>query len=83
MMTVLSVAAGVLVGLLLFAAIVVFWLKRKLKKVADSLGALADALGGGVPPFRITLQPEPDHDWKAAASVTSVTDALRALGYVE
>lgn len=82
MQTFLIVVAAVVVGLLIVVAIVFFWLKLKLKKLARGITAAVGALQGGVPPFRISLEPVEGHSWSAADALGSVTRALESCGYV-
>ena len=50
------VVLGVVTGLVLFALIAWWWLRRKLTAFGRAVGDLTEALANNIPPFQINLQ---------------------------
>lgn len=83
MSTVLYVALGVLVGvvlapLLLYIAFKLFvgLFLKKLIAAVEAAGA-----GGGVPPFRLEVEPERDHEWQDDKLIGRLTSELEGQGF--
>lgn len=73
----LGVLLGIIVlPILLFVAFKLF-VRYFLKKLADALGGI----GGGVPPFRIELEPVSEPSWADAKLIEKLTAALEANGF--
>lgn len=70
---------GAVTGLVVLILIAYIWLKHKLKRFAKELGSAFS--GGGVPPFRVTLDATGDPTWRDDAAISAVSDALTAAGY--
>ncbi|MGH0032711.1 MAG: hypothetical protein ACQGVC_23205 [Myxococcota bacterium] len=80
MQTFLIAVAGVVFGLLVVAALGVFWLKRKLRGVGKALSALASSLTR-VSPFRITLLPLNVAAWRNGDDMIEASTSLESAGY--
>jgi len=80
MQTFLIVVAGVVVGLVLFAALALRWVKAKIGDVCESIVQLVKA--GGIPPFRIRLDSADSTDWENDEAVQAATEQFEQTGYV-
>lgn len=80
---VLAVAGGLVLGVVLLAAIVFLLIRRKLRGFAEKLKELGPVLAGlNVPPFRIDLRPREDFDeWADAEAVEQKVEAFEELGF--
>ncbi len=79
MQTFLIVVAGVVVGLMLFAALALRWVKGKIGDVCDSIVQLVKA--GGIPPFRIRLEPSANTEWQNEDAIQTASNQLERAGY--
>lgn len=80
MQTFLIVVAGVVVGLALFVALAIGWIKSKIGEVCESIVQLVKA--GGIPPFRIRLDAiEDEPEWHDSEAFAEATNAFEAAGY--
>ena len=79
MQTFFLVAAGVLFGLICFAAIGLGWAKRKVEEVCESL--VEPVKAGGIPPFRVHLDQQPTPERLAGDVLAEASKHLESIGY--
>lgn len=76
----LIVVAGVVVGVLILAALALAWIKRKVGSVCEAITQIA--MAGGLTPFRIHLENAEEVAWSDAEGVDRATRHLKAVGYM-
>ena len=79
MQTVLLVAAGVVLGVLVLVVLGFGFLKRKLGDFCDSIARLVQA--GGIPPFRIHLDANAAPEWSNRETIDAATADFESIGY--
>jgi hypothetical protein len=82
----LKIVGGFLVAFFIFALILYWWVRRKLRSFGETLGSafreLAElAHGAGVPPMRIQLEPVSGLDWGDPDAVGDLEGPLVAVGF--
>ncbi len=80
MQTVLLVAAGVVLGFIVLCALAMGFLKKKIGAYCESISELVRA--GGIPPFRIHLDANPEPTWKNPSRMEAATADFESAGYV-
>ncbi|MEM9176809.1 MAG: hypothetical protein AAGC67_16425 [Myxococcota bacterium] len=79
MQTVLLVAAGVVLGVLLLGVLAIGYLKSKIGSFCEAISELVRA--GGIPPFRVQLDANAEIEWRDEARVSAATADFEAHGY--
>lgn len=79
----LLAAAGAVAGLVAMLLLTYWVLRAKWRRFQQSLKQLATALGGGVPPFRIELEPCTEPEWDEAAACADFTAEAKRRGFRE
>jgi hypothetical protein len=79
MKTFLFAVLGMIVGLVLLAGGLWLWLRRKLRKLGEAIGAAI--AGMAVPPFRISLTPLDAPRFRDARALTRASASFESTGY--
>lgn len=79
MQTVLLVAAGVVLGVSVLALFAFGFLKKKIGAFCESISEVVRA--GGIPPFRIHLEPNAAPGWNDRPRMKSATADFESIGY--
>lgn len=78
------ISAGVCFGLVLFVAVLYWWVRMKFRKLGETLGeALGElaSMGGSLPHFRISLIVPDEFEWHHPERMTELADELTSLGF--
>jgi hypothetical protein len=87
MNTFLMIVGGFLMAFALFALIVYFWIRAKIRgfaaKFGEAIQQMAAAAAVGHPPMRVELEPAEELEWDDAEAVEALAGPLLVSGFVE